>query len=217
MKKKTIWISSAVAAALVLGGTGVAVAATDPFDSDDEQLTGTTLEQASEAALDEVGEGKVTESEAEDGGYEITITRDDGTTVVVDLDSAFEVVRVDEQGDDDDDENGDDSADDNTPLTDDEKLKATEAALAEAPGTVAGIERSDDADTAFEVDVTREDGTMVEIELDENFAVVRVDDHADDNRDDSDSDDNSGSDNSGSGSNDSGSGSNNSGSGSDDR
>ncbi|MET1052189.1 MAG: PepSY domain-containing protein [Mycetocola sp.] len=192
MNKKTIWISSAVAAVLVLGGAGVAVAVTDPFDNND-QLTGSALDQASEAALAEVGEGRVTDSEADDNGYEIEVTRDDGTDVDVTLDSAFEVVRTDDDSTDDrrsngsrddsgrDDSDGrDDDADDRggataSPLTDAEKRSATEAALAEVPGTVTDIDRSDDVDHAFEVDVTREDGTRAEIELDEKFVVVHVD------------------------------------------
>ncbi|MBG6237661.1 putative membrane protein YkoI [Mycetocola sp. CAN_C7] len=201
MKKKTIWISSAVAAVLVLGGAGVAVASTDAFDGDDT-LTGSTLEQASKAALAEVGDGRVTDSEADDDGYEIEVTRENGTDVDVTLNSAFEVVRVDtdndgtDDRDDDSRDDRDDDADDRngataTPLTDDEKLSATEAALAEVPGTVTDIDRSDDSDHAWEVDVTRDDGTRAEVELDEKFVVVHVDENGDDdNTDDNNTDDN---------------------------
>lgn len=78
MKKKTVWISSAVTAGiLLLGGTGVAVAASDgvptpgPSTSSTEStqpeqaLTGTELDQASAAALAKVGSGKVTKAEKE--------------------------------------------------------------------------------------------------------------------------------------------------------
>lgn len=200
MKKKTIWISAAVAAVLVLGGAGVAVAVTDPFDGDD-QLTGTTLEKASKAALDEVGEGRVTDSDSDDGGYEVEVTREDGTEVDVSLNGDFEVVRVDNDRSGDDDTRGDDDADDNTgsnsttgddtntPLTEAEKASATKAALAEVAGTVTDIDRSDDADHAFEVEVTRADGTEADIDLDEKFVVVFVDeDGSDDNSDDKSND-----------------------------
>jgi uncharacterized membrane protein YkoI len=43
MQKKTMWITAAaVGAVLVLGGTGVAVAASDAFDDDDDRTTSTS-------------------------------------------------------------------------------------------------------------------------------------------------------------------------------
>ena len=184
MKKKTIWISAAVAAALVLGGTGVAVAVTDPFDGDDT-LTGSAMEKASAAALAEVGEGTVTDAEADDegtGAYEVEVTLKNGEEINVHLDKAFDVVAVENEnrsGRDDDgrtDDTTDASDDAATPLTDAEKASAEKAALAEVAGTVTDIDRSDDADHAFEVEVTKADGTDVDVELDEKFTVVRVDD-----------------------------------------
>jgi uncharacterized membrane protein YkoI len=185
VKKKTVLIGSAIAAVLVLGGTGVAVAVTEPFDNDD-QLTGSTLERASKAALDEVGEGKVTDSELEDGIYEIEVTLDNGRDVDVTLDDAFSVLSVDRDDADDDtrgsgsddgtdDQGSGDQGTDDAPLTDDERSKAEAAALAAVAGTVTDIDRSDDADHAFEVDVTRADGTQAEVELDASFGVVRID------------------------------------------
>ncbi len=186
VKKKTVWIGSALAAVLVLGGTGVAVAVTEPFDNDD-QLTGSSLEKASKAALDEVGEGKVTDSEADGNGFEVEVTREDGSEVDVLLSESFSVVRVDEDDADDDatTDGGTGTSDsDDAPLTDDERASAEAAALAEVPGTVADIDRSDDADHAFEIAVTRADGTRAEVELDEAFAVVRVVEDAADDTDD---------------------------------
>ena len=107
MNKRTIWImSSAAAAALVLGGTAVAFAATDGFEADDdrsgsgtgssqsseasEQLTGAYLEKATEAALALAGAGVVTEAEAEDDGttaYEVDVRLDSGESVEVSLDA----------------------------------------------------------------------------------------------------------------------------------
>lgn len=193
MKKKTVLIGSAIAAVLVLGGTGVAVAVTEPFDNND-MLTGSTLERASKAALAEVGEGKVTDSESDDDGtYEIEVTLDNGREVDVTLDDAFKVLTVDRDDADDDttgntgtkgtdsDDNGttgtgsDDAGTDDVPLTDAERASAEAAALAAVAGTVTDIDRSDDADHAFEVEVTRADGTQADVELDEAFAVVRID------------------------------------------
>lgn len=189
MKKKTVLIGSALAAVLVLGGTGVAVAVTEPSENDG-QLTGTTLEKASNAALKEVGEGKVTDSEADDGGYEIEVTLDDGSDVDVALSESFAIIRVDRDNDDSDDGtnggSGTDTDGTGTPLTDEERSSAEAAALAEVPGTITDVDRSDDADHAFEVDVTRADGTQADVELDEAFAVVRVVEDAADDADDAD-------------------------------
>jgi uncharacterized membrane protein YkoI len=185
VKKKTVVIGSALAAVLVLGGTGVAVAVTEPFDTDD-QLTGSALEQASKAAIDEAGGGKVTDSERDDSGYEIEVTLDSGREIDVVLDDSFSVVSVDrdtsddgrgkDTGSDDTDDNGtvDDGTDD-APLTENERSSVEAAAIAAVPGTVTDIDRSDDADHVFEVEVTRENGTQADVELDESFAVVRID------------------------------------------
>ncbi|MCP2030982.1 putative membrane protein YkoI [Okibacterium sp. HSC-33S16] len=184
MKKKTVLIGSALAAVLVLGGAGVAVAVTEPFDNDDT-LTGSTLERASKVALDEVGEGKVTDSEADDDGtYEIEVTLDDGREADVTLDDAFTVLSVERdddtgathEGTDDDGTNSSGSGgSDDAPLTEPERSSAEAAALAAVAGTVTDIDRSDDADHAFEVEVTRADGTEADIELSADFAVVRID------------------------------------------
>jgi uncharacterized membrane protein YkoI len=190
VKKKTVLIGSALAAVLVLGGTGVAVAVTEPFDNDDT-LTGSTLDRASKAALDEVGEGKVTGSEADDDGtYEIEVTLDNGRDVDVLLDDTFSVLSVDRDDDSASGSNGsgtnnggtDDAGTDDAPLTDAERSGVEAAALGAVAGTVTDIDRSDDADHAFEVEVTRADGTQADVELDEAFAVVRIDeDGVDDN------------------------------------
>ena len=67
---------------------------------------------------------------------------------------------------------------DDAAISDADRTKAEKAALAvpEAKGgTVTDVERSNDADHAYEVDVQLEDGTDVDVELDANFTVVRVD------------------------------------------
>lgn len=129
MKKRTIWITSAAAAGvLALGGTAIAYAATDGFEAEDpagssqesgtedeanEQLTGADLEQATDAALAEAGEGEVVEAEREDDregdrvvAYEVDVKLDSGTYVEVSLDEDFGVVAVED--DDADDADGDD-------------------------------------------------------------------------------------------------------------
>jgi uncharacterized membrane protein YkoI len=196
MKKKTIWISAA-AAVVVLGAAGISVAVADPFDGDD-RLSGQTLEKASAAAIAEAGEGTVREASASDDldhQYDVEVRLTDGTEVDVALDENFDVVYSDRdnRGNDRDDDSeangagaetgtsttgtqGSTDADD-VPLTDAERAGAEQAALAEVgDGTVTDIDRSDDADHAFEVEVTFADGRDVDVELTTDFEVVRVDD-----------------------------------------
>ena len=197
MKKKTIWIVAG-AAVLVIGGAGIAVAATDPFDQDDDRLTGATLENASEAALAEVGEGTVSDAERSDSldhAYTVEVRLDNGRDVDVELDDKFDVVRVDgvvpgsapAPSQSPSATNGDDNADDrgtgtgtgtgdDAPISADERSSAEQAALAEVGSrTVTELDRSDDADHAWEVEVTTDDGRDIDIELDANFTVVKVD------------------------------------------
>ncbi|QJU54721.1 hypothetical protein SCB71_16610 [Herbiconiux sp. KACC 21604] len=112
MRKKTMIIGGAVVAGvLLLGGTGVAYAATDGFEfdgSDDraggqgsvetvdaaDALTGPDLERASEVALAEIDGGSVVTAERDDDGFELELRADDGRYWEVDLDAAFAVVKV---------------------------------------------------------------------------------------------------------------------------
>ena len=73
--------------------------------------------------------------------------------------------------------NSTDNADpDDAPISDADRTRAEKAAIAAADGgSVTDVDRSDDADHAFEVEVTREDGTEVDVELDADFGVVRTD------------------------------------------
>jgi uncharacterized membrane protein YkoI len=64
----------------------------------------------------------------------------------------------------------------NTPISDAERASASAAALAQVgAGVVTDVDRSDDVDHAWEVEVTFADGRDVDVELDRNFVVVRVD------------------------------------------
>jgi uncharacterized membrane protein YkoI len=66
----------------------------DGAEGPDVPITGTALERASTAALEYIGEGRVTGSEVgdEEGYYEIEITLDNGRQVDVHLDEAFNVL-----------------------------------------------------------------------------------------------------------------------------
>jgi uncharacterized membrane protein YkoI len=205
MKKKTMLISAA-GVVVVLGAAGIAVAVADPFDSSD-RLTGTTLDNASAAALAEVGEGTVAEAESStdlDHAYDVQVRLSNGDDVEVALDEDYTVVWVD-RDDESPVSNGSASTGEATtaptsgtgtagtsgaispadaedvPLTDAETAAATEAALAAATqlrsdvGTVTDIDRSDDADHSFEVEVSYTDGTDIDVDLDAAFTVVRTD------------------------------------------
>ena len=96
MKRKTTLITLAAAAAIVVGGTGAGIAAANGGDDDatDKPITGQALDKASAAALEETGEGRVTETEVgdEESYYEVEVTLDDGSQVDVQLDRDFNVV-----------------------------------------------------------------------------------------------------------------------------
>jgi hypothetical protein len=81
---------------------------------------------------------------------------------------------------------------DDKPVTGPALRNAAESALEHTAGTVTETEVGDEG-AAYGVEVRREDGTEVEISLDESFTVVdeEVDDNdqGDDDRDDDDRDD----------------------------
>jgi uncharacterized membrane protein YkoI len=166
MQKKSIWIIAGASAVVVLGGAGIAVAVTEPFDGDD-RLTGETLDLASEAALDEVGHGTVAGAERSDDAdhtYSVEVLLDNGDDVDVELDADYDVVRVDGVVPGSTDAGAEDRA------------SAERAALDHiGSGTVTDVDRSDAVDHTWEVEVTGADGRDVDVELDAAFAVVRVD------------------------------------------
>ena len=74
-------------------------------DENDMPITGSALEMASTAALDYIGQGRVTDTEIgdEDGYYEVEITLDDGSQVDVYLDENFNVIGHESDSEEDDD------------------------------------------------------------------------------------------------------------------
>ncbi len=112
MKHTRKILTGAALAAVVVGG-GVTFAVAQGGDEDDNEvdraITGDALDRASEAALDHLGEGRVTETEVgdEESYYEVEVTLDDGSQVDVQLDEQFTVVGdeadgADDEGSDDD-------------------------------------------------------------------------------------------------------------------
>ena len=117
MRKRTMWITGAASAAVLLGGASIAVGATQQArdlrslspddltasigklalgdDSDGPALTDADRARAASAALAKVGQGSVTEVERDhDSGavYEVEVRLSDGTQVEVALGADFQVV-----------------------------------------------------------------------------------------------------------------------------
>ena len=117
MRKRTMWITGAASAAVVLGGASIAVGATEQArdlpslspddltttigklalgdDSDGPALTDADRARATKAALAKVGQGSVTEVERDDdsgAAYEVEVRLNDGTQVDVALGADFQVV-----------------------------------------------------------------------------------------------------------------------------
>ena len=95
-KLKGVLIALTVVAALAAGGAAIAGAAGGDDDATETAITGQALDRASAAALNQVGGGKVTETEAgdEEGAYEVEVTRADGSQVDVHLDKDFKVLNT---------------------------------------------------------------------------------------------------------------------------
>jgi uncharacterized membrane protein YkoI len=94
-KLKGVLIAIAAVAVLAVGDTAIAGATGGRDDNaTDKAITGQALDRAKAVALDQVGGGKVTGTEAgdEEGAYEVEVTRADGSQVDVHLDKGFNVI-----------------------------------------------------------------------------------------------------------------------------
>ena len=144
MKKKTMIIAGAAAAVIVLAGGGIAVASTL-----DDRVSASDRESVSQAALDEVGSGVVTDVDRlADGleGYEVDVTRDDGREVSVLLDGEGAVVssRVDDRGDSDDsDDDGSTGSTGSTGSVDADDRDGDDVATGSASGAPTTGDRDD--------------------------------------------------------------------------
>ena len=108
MKRKFVVIGAIVVVAGALSA-GIGIAASG---GDEQPLTGSNLEQATDAALAHTGGGTVVETESGDDGaaYSVEIQMDDGSQVEVNLDSNFQVIgdEADDDGSGEDEGSGDD-------------------------------------------------------------------------------------------------------------
>jgi uncharacterized membrane protein YkoI len=174
-----VLVGVAVVATAALGGSAIA-RATGAFDDGDLQLRGPEAERARAAALEATDGGTVNavERDTENGAtYEVEVTRTDGSTVDVRLDESFAVVVIegDSETADSEDEDGDEQEsdrDDADELVGGPQAERARAAALRAVGGGAASSVERDSDNAYEVEVTRKDGSEVDVDLDESFDVV---------------------------------------------
>jgi uncharacterized membrane protein YkoI len=185
---------AAVSAIAVLGA-GVADAATHhtrraastgAASSGETVLTGTTLTQASAAAIAAVPGGTVqrasTENASDPSGaaYEVHVTKTDGSRVEVLEDSSFKVLsaKADTGHGPGGGGPGGRGNPNETVLTGTDLSQASAAALAAVPGGTIGRasteDKSDTSGAAYEVHVMKSDGSQVEVLESSTFSVLSV-------------------------------------------
>lgn len=100
-----IKIATAAVSVVALAAVGVGAAGGTGDDSE-APITGPALDKASDAALEHLGGGRVTDTEVgdEESRYEVEVTRADGSQVDVQLDRDFNVVGDEADSDEDEDE-----------------------------------------------------------------------------------------------------------------
>ena len=149
-------------------------------------LTGDTLAKVKAAAIAKVG-GTVDSATSENdssnaaAAYEAHVTKADGTHVKVILDASFAVLSVETGHARGGHDHGRGGGNGETELTGDVATKAKAAALAKTGGgTVERATTETDGSTtaaAYEVQVTKADGSEVKVILDKTFAVLSVETH----------------------------------------
>ena len=186
MQKRTKLTATGVAMLTVIGGGATAIAA-----GSEGQLSRNDAENVAAAALDHTGEGEVTETETGDSGaaYSAEVRLDDGTQVEVNLDASFAVVgsEADDDGPGDTeeevaepaageaDDDGSDADETDIAITGPDLERASQVALEHlGEGRVTDTEVGDE-DSYYEIEVTLDDGSQVDVQLDEGFNVVSAD------------------------------------------
>src|SRR3954454_24717483 len=181
-------------AALGIGGAAIAGAATTKKakstsatstrgNPNETPLTGDVLKNASDAAIaanpGATVERASTEDPAENTGaaYEVKITKKDGTRAEVLEDSSFKVVSTKADAGHAGHHGRGGNPNEKAPTADD-LTKATAAAKSAVPGgTVERATTEDSAENtgaAYEVHVTKADGSQVEVLLDSSFKVIKT-------------------------------------------
>lgn len=188
--KRVILPAIATIAVLTVGG-GVAWAAYE----DERGLGGGQRDRAEQAALAEVGGGRVLEAEADDEGgerlYELEVVDTDGVAWDVVLDEEFGVVLADRDDSDDARDDARDAGDttgtetdgdsagdaagdaDDLPVSAADRARVGAAAAAAVPGGRAvDVDRGDRTGVAWEVEVVDGKGQDWDVSLDAQLAVL---------------------------------------------
>ncbi len=99
-RTKALLIGAAFAGAAALPAIAQAGGGSTDGNEVDVPISGPNLEKATAAALDYLGEGKVTETEIDDeeSYYEVEVTLDNGRQVDVQLDEEFNIVGSEQDG-----------------------------------------------------------------------------------------------------------------------
>jgi uncharacterized membrane protein YkoI len=194
--RKTI-VGAGVLAACAIAGVAVAAGAesttaagsttgtttpTKPDHTPETALTGDVAAKAKAAAVAKVGgtaDDATTETDSSNASaaYEVHVTKTDGTHVKVILDKAYNVLGVETGG-----RGHRGGGNGETELTGDVAAKAKAAAVAKVGGTADDATTETDssnASAAYEVHVTKTDGTHVKVILDKAYNVLSVETHAD--------------------------------------
>jgi uncharacterized membrane protein YkoI len=151
---------------------------TPAHEDAEKPVTGDDATKAKAAAVKAAGSGTAgaVTTDFRGSGYEVTVTKSDGSTVEIHLDASFNVMQGPGGGDHGGFGHGGPGNGENA-LTGDTATKAKAAALTKVGGTVdAATTETDSSNSAaaYEVHVTKTDGSHVEVILDKDFTVLSV-------------------------------------------
>jgi len=136
-------------------------------------VTGDAATKAQAAAVKSVGSGTAgaVTTDFAGSGYEVTVTKSDGSTVEVHLDSSFAVVQGRGFGGPGHGTAAHENAE--KAVTGDAATNAQAAAVKSVGSGTAGAVTTDFDGSGYEVTVTKSDGSTVEVHLDSSFTVVQ--------------------------------------------
>lgn len=194
---KKVLIAGAALAALAFGGAAVAGAASShgstpvrttsgsvpafpphgsaAHEGAEQAVTGSAAARAQAAAVKSVGggtAGSVT-TDFPGSGYEVTVTKSDGSTVEVHLDSAFAALQGPGPGGFGPAHGTAAHEQSEQAVSGSAATQAQAAAVKYLGGGTAGAVTTDLPGSGYEVTVTKSDGSTVEVHLDGSFAVVQ--------------------------------------------
>lgn len=144
----------------------------------EKPVTGDAASKAQAAAVKSVGSGTAgaVTTDYPGTGYEVTVTKSDGSTVNVHLDSSFTVIQGGPGGGHGFGGPGHGTAaheNAEKPVTGDAASKAQAAAVKSVGSGTAGAVTTDYFGGGYEVTVTKSDGSTVEVHLDSSFNVIQ--------------------------------------------